>query len=93
MSNCLTVTVGMPTAGRCDVETPRKTGCVKAGCARKGSAELVLPCKQGKVMCGCRKQTEVTVGFVCVSDLGRGVLHASDGALITYDGKYLIVED
>lgn len=93
MSNCLSVTVGIQPTGRCEAGTPRKAGRVEAGCARKGSADMVLLCKQGEVTCGCQKGIMIDIGFVCGSGLGRGILHASDGALITYDGKYLIVED
>ena len=33
----------------------------------------------------------IEIGFVCGTDIGFPVLYASDGALITIDGKYLIV--
>ena len=36
--------------------------------------------------------TIVTIGLVCGVDIGMNVLYASDGALITIDGKYLIVQ-
>ena len=36
--------------------------------------------------------TIITIGLVCGIDIGMNVLYASDDALITIDGKYLIVQ-
>ena len=33
----------------------------------------------------------MSMGFICSTDVGMPVLYASDGALITIDGQYLIV--
>lgn len=42
--------------------------------------------------CPVKSDTKVTVGLVCGVDIGMNVLYASDDALITIDGKYLIVQ-
>ena len=34
----------------------------------------------------------VTFGFICGTNIGLPVLYASDGALITIDGEYLMVQ-
>lgn len=39
-----------------------------------------------------KSDTTVIVGLVCGVDIGMNVLYASDDALITIDGKYLIVQ-
>lgn len=39
-----------------------------------------------------KSDTTVVIGLVCGVDIGMNVLYASDDALITIDGKYLIVQ-
>lgn len=39
-----------------------------------------------------KKEISVEFGWVCGTDIGLPVLYASDGALITIDGQYLIVQ-
>lgn len=38
-----------------------------------------------------KRTGSMNIGFICTTDAGLPVLYASDGALITIDGKYLIV--
>lgn len=39
-----------------------------------------------------KSDTTVVIGLVCGVDIGMNVLYALDDALITIDGKYLIVQ-
>lgn len=39
-----------------------------------------------------KRTGSMNIGFICTTDVGLPVLYASDGALITIDGKYLIVQ-
>ena len=39
-----------------------------------------------------KNDTQISYGLVCGTDIGANVLYASDGALITIDGEYLIVQ-
>lgn len=46
----------------------------------------------GDISASARKyETTINTGLVCGRDIGLPVLYASDGVLITIDGKYLIV--
>lgn len=93
MSNCLSVTIGIQSRGACVASVPDKGSNINASVLPKYSASSVCAEKTADVICGHPNRMEVTIGFVCGTDIGAAILHASDGALITLDGQYLIVED
>lgn len=49
---------------------------------------------QGGIKASLQKKGGITgrMGLVCETNLGQGILWASDGRLITFEGGYLIVE-
>ena len=60
----------------------------------KGLKVDTLMQNPGQVSAVCKnKPLNVTFGIVCSVAQGFAVLYASDGALITIEGNYLIVKD
>lgn len=88
MSQCVSVALGK--AERC---------CITFG--KAANAGVLLGSQERcKVTCVTNGKADVrwklqmatiTYGFMCGVNLGAAVLCGSDGALITIDGKYLIV--
>ena len=91
MYRCASVTIGRPQAGTYTVERPQKAD-VTIGCAQTGWFTAEAQPLTADIECVCQNHIDVTVALICGTGIGAAILCGSDGALITLDGKYLIVE-
>lgn len=94
MGSCINISIGRVAKGTCQVREPRKTAAFDIGCdGKNGCVEVDVPRRSGQIVCKpTRKDIRVTIGIVCDANVGASILCGSDGALITLDGKYLIVK-
>lgn len=91
MYGCASVTIVRPQKGEYTVGRPQKAD-VEIGCAQTGWFTTEVQPLTGQIECVCQNHIDVTVALICGTGIGAAILCGSDGALITLDGKYLIVE-
>lgn len=91
MSGCASVTIVRPQKGEYTVGRPQKAD-VEIGCMKTGWFTTEVQPLTGQIECVCHRHIDVTVALICGTGIGAAILCGSDGALITLDGKYLIVE-
>lgn len=87
---CLSFKFSVKPTGRMDVDENSPHLSIDLAC-ETGNMDLVDEGKHLDMDVLVKRTGSMNIGFICTTDVGLPVLYASDGALITIDGKYLIV--
>lgn len=80
--SCIEVTIGKCPSMLVDLKE----------CETGGSCLISANVQNANIIIESGQNMSVSFGWVCGVDIGLPVLYASDGALITIDGQYLIVQ-
>lgn len=79
--------------GNLSASFSRIGGGTKASFSRIGGISATME-REGGISASMTNKGGITcrLGLVCDANIGQGILWASDGRLITFEGGYLIVE-